>query len=189
MRLSSVFALAVTFTTPAFANDFAPQMQAYLDGQIRGWSGSDVLVDAIRAQNTTTTGYSQDQIDSLDQAWRAEVGASSRPTIDGVLNNAASEYLRGIVEAAGGVVSEVILMDARGLNVAVSDVTSDYWQGDEAKHSETYGRGPDGVHLSEVEFDESSQTYQGQISVTIVDPASGEPVGALTVGVNAEALF
>jgi len=86
------------------------------------------------------------------------------------------------------VITEIILMDAVGLNVAVSHVTSDYWQGDEAKHQDTYGVGPDAVHFSEIELDESTQRYQGQISVTLVDPASGEAIGAVTIGVDAQAL-
>ena len=45
------------------------------------------------------------------------------------------------------------------------------------------------VHLSEIEFDESSQTYQGQISIPVVDPATGALIGAMTIGVNAEALM
>jgi hypothetical protein len=55
--------------------------------------------------------------------------------------------------------------------------------------TETYGIGPDAVHFSEVELDESTQRYQAQISLTIVDPATGEPIGAMTVGVDAEALL
>ena len=37
--------------------------------------------------------------------------------------------------------------------------------------------------------DPSSQTYQGQISFSMVDPETNEPVGAMTVGVNAESFF
>ena len=80
-------------------------------------------------------------------------------------------------------------MDAQGLNVAASDMTSDYWQGDEAKHSETYGAGPDGFHISEIEFDDSTQRYQAQVSFTLIDPATGSAIGAVTVGVDAESLM
>jgi hypothetical protein len=80
-------------------------------------------------------------------------------------------------------------MDRHGLNVAASAITSDMWQGDEAKFTETYSIGAGAVHFSEVELDESTQRYQAQISVTIVDPSSGEPIGAMTVGVDAEALL
>lgn len=44
------------------------------------------------------------------------------------------------------------------------------------------------LHFSEIEFDESSQTYQAQISVTLTD-GTGAVIGAMTEGVNADALM
>jgi hypothetical protein len=128
-------------------------------------------------------------IDTLDTQWRGEVGSSDTPTITPVLSGAAADFLRQQVEASEGRITEVFIMDARGLNVAASAVTSDYWQGDEAKFSETYGRGADAIHFGDIEFDESTETYQGQISITIMDPATGQAIGAMTVGVDAEALM
>ena len=72
------------------------------------------------------------------------------------------------MEETGGAITEVFVMDAQGLNVAASGPTSDYWQGDEAKFQETYLKGAEAIHVSEVEFDESSQTYSVQVSVTSV---------------------
>ncbi len=80
-------------------------------------------------------------------------------------------------------------MDARGLNVAASDVTSDYWQGDEAKFTQTYPMGGNAVHFGDVELDESTKEVQGQVSMSIVDQETGEVVGALTVGINLTALM
>lgn len=190
MKLLS-FALSALVLTAvqSSANEFEPAMQSYLEGEIKSWAQSDVLLSAIKAQNGTTAGYGEAQILEMDQAWRAEVGSSDTPTISPVLENAAAEFLRSQVEASGGVVTEVFIMDSVGLNVAASAVTSDMWQGDEAKFQKTHGAGADAVHFGEVEFDESTQTYQGQISMTITDPATGEPIGAMTVGVNAEALL
>ena len=182
-------ALLAGMALPAQADEFAPAMQSYLDSDIRAWANAEPLVAAINAQNAQTAGYDQAMIDDLDTRWRAEVGSGDTPTITPVLSNAAADFLRQQVEAAGGRITEVFIMDARGLNVAASAVTSDYWQGDEAKFSETYGKGADAVHLGDIEFDESSDTYQGQISLTIVDPASGQAIGAMTVGVDAESLM
>src|SRR3546814_1455058 len=78
-------------------------------------------------------------------------------------------------------------MDNRGLNVGQSDVTSDYWQGDEAKWQKSYQGGADAIFVDEVEMDESTQTFQSQVSMPIVDPATGEVIGAITVGVNVDA--
>lgn len=175
--------------TASAANEFKPAMESFLEGEVRNWANDPILVDAITRQNAATNGYSDADIEALDQAWRAEVGASSTPTIAPVLENAAAEFLREQVDASGGRITEVFVMDARGLNVAASHVTSDYWQGDEAKFDQTYGIGAGSVHFGEVEFDESTRRYQSQISLTIADPETGMPVGAMTVGIDADALM
>lgn len=174
---------------PAAANDFQPAMETFLNDQIMTWAADPVIVDAVRAQNARTAGLGQDQIDALDQAWRGEVGKPATPTITPVLENAAADFLRAQVDASQGRITEIILMDARGLNVAVSAITSDMWQGDEEKHSETYMLGAGAAHFSAIELDESTGRYQGQISFTLVDPATGDAVGAMTVGIDAESLM
>ena len=190
MKTTLIAGLAASaLAVPAFANEFEPAMRAYFESEISSWMQDQVIIDAINGQNTTTMAYDQAEIDALDQAWRAEVGTDGAPTITPVLENAAAARLRALVEASGGQITEIFVMDGVGLNVAASATTSDYWQGDEAKFQETHGVGPDAVHFGEVEFDESSQQYQGQISVTITDPATGKPIGAMTVGVDAESLL
>lgn len=185
-----LLALAISIAgLPALANEFAPAMEAYLKSDVMAWSSAPILIDTLRAQNAESTGYAQSQIDQMDQAWRAEVGASASPTIDRVISNAAADFLREQVEASGGRITEVILMDATGLNAAVSHVTSDMWQGDEAKFQQTYLIGPDATHFGDIEQDESTGRYQGQISFSVTDPSSGEVLGAMTIGVDAESLL
>lgn len=171
------------------ANEFRPAMEAYLSAELMSWVNDPVIVAAIKDQNALTSGYDQAQIDEMDQTWRGEVGNADSALISNVLSNAAADFLRDRVAASAGAITEAFAMDAQGLNVAASAVTSDYWQGDEAKFQETFPAGPGSVHISEIEFDESSQTYQGQISIVIVDPADNSPIGAITVGVDAEALM
>lgn len=166
----------------ANAGAYDEAAQAVIDDKIKAWLNSDVVIDAVKAQNEAHKDLSQVDIDDLDKKWRAGDGA----LVDGVLGNALSEYLQGIKLEGEGLYTEIFVMDNKGLNVGQSDKTSDYWQGDEAKWQETYSVGVDAVHLSDVEEDESSQTFQMQISLTVVD--GGEAIGAVTVGVNAELL-
>lgn len=189
MRLGFLALTAALLASPAIADEFEHAMRDYLDGNVRSWSQSPVLIEAIRAMNDARADYDQATIDAMDQAWRAEVGAAATPTIDPILQNAAADFLREQVDASGGQITEIFVMGAHGLNVAASGLTSDMWQGDEAKFQMSYGVGAGGVHIGEVELDESTQRYQGQISVTIVDPDSGAPIGAVTVGVDAQSLL
>ena len=175
--------------TAAPADEFSDALQAYLTDNVATWASDPALVAAIRAQNAETEGYDQARIDELDIVWRAQVGSPDAELVASTMSNPAAEFLRTKVEETGGAMTEAFIMDARGLNVAVSQPTSDYWQGDEAKFTETYGVGVSGVHIGDVEVDQSTQAVQGQVSITVVDPETGEAVGALTVGVNLTALM
>lgn len=185
--LAAVSVLAAAPSARAVDADSA--MQSFYDANIAGWIGEPVLIDAIVMQNETTARYDAATIEAMDQAWRAELGTPSSPTISPVLTHPASDFLRARVAASGGTVTEIFVMDSVGLNVASSGMTSDYWQGDEEKFTATFGAGAGAMHFSEIEFDESSQSYQAQISFTLTDPASGAPIGAMTVGIDAEALM
>jgi hypothetical protein len=182
-------AFAAAFATPAFASDPATNMANYVREIVIPWASSPEVIEAVIARNAETANLTQDEINALDKRWRDEVGSDSKPTIDSVLGNEASQYLRDNMAASSGMITEIFVMDTVGLTVASSGVTSDYWQGDEAKYQMTVRAGPDAFFVDAIEFDESAQTYQGQVSFTLTDPNTGEPIGAVTVGLNAEAFF
>ena len=105
------------------------------------------------------------------------------------MGSPASAKAKGWCDGAGGVVTEIILMDNKGLNVGICDATSDYWQGDEPKYQNTFTKGAGAVFVDDVEQDSSTQKFQVQSSMTVVDPASGQPIGVVTVGLDAEGLM
>ncbi|WP_216641209.1 hypothetical protein [Oceaniglobus roseus] len=148
----------------------------------------DVLA-AVAAGNNRHAAMDEAAILVADAEWRAEVGTTNDGMITAMTESPASAALRAMVEASNGQITEIIVMDNKGMNAAISAVTSDYWQGDEAKFQETYPKGAAAIHVAEIEFDESSQIYQQQISVTLVDPALGQPVGAVTFGLDAGAFY
>ena len=186
--MCGVVTLALVLAGPARADEFTAPLTALANGEIKAFASDPALIAAIVAQNAVTAGYDQAKIDALDTQWRAEVSAASKPLIDATLGNAASQYLKGVQDASGGKYTEIFAMDAKGLNVGQSTLTSDYWQGDEDKFTKSFGVGADGVNLGEVEQDESTQIFQSQVSVAITDPATGAPIGAITVGVDVSAL-
>ncbi len=183
----AVLMLAAASTT-ASANDFAPQITKLLNEQIKPWLSDPAIVDAVKAQNLKTASLTDADIDKLDKQWRAEAKAGGGPLVQEVAAAPLSDFLKGKEAAAGGLISELFVMDANGLNVGMSDVTSDYMQGDEAKWQKTYQVGPDAVFIDDVEFDESSKAFQSQVSATVVDPATGKAIGAITIGINVEKL-
>lgn len=188
MKHLLVLIAALSLSFNAFADEYAEALKGYANGQVRTIASDPDVIAAVKAQNIANQNLTQDQIIALDKEWRAQVGAGSQPLINEKLSNPTSKKLVGMQEASGGQITEIFVMDDKGLNVAQSAVTSDYWQGDEAKWQETYKVGPNAYHISEVEEDESTQMFQSQVSHAIVDPSSGQVIGAVTVGVNVEEL-
>jgi hypothetical protein len=181
--------LALLTGTPAIAdNAYEAPMRDFAEKTIQQWISDPAVIEAINAQNAKNAGLTQADIDALDKKWRAEVSAGSHPMIDGVLGAPVSKKLAEFEQAAGGLVTEIFIMDDKGLNVAQSAITSDYWQGDEAKWQKTYSVGPGTIFIDEVEKDESTQTFQSQLSMTVTDPATGKAIGAITVGINVDQL-
>ncbi|MBB4313865.1 hypothetical protein [Roseospira marina] len=182
---------AVSVLTPglASANEFQPQIEQLLANKIKPWLSDPVIISAVKAQNAEHDGLEQGRIDDLDQQWRDEAETGSGPLIDAVTGNDLSAFLSTKKTELDGVVSEMFVMDNIGLNVGQSDITSDYWQGDEAKWQQTYPVGPDAVFIDEVEFDDSAEAFLSQASLTLVDPETGVAIGAITIGINVEKLF
>ncbi|MEE3100466.1 MAG: hypothetical protein VX463_11935, partial [Pseudomonadota bacterium] len=171
----------------ADANEFEPALKALAHDGLAAIAADPALVAAVKAQNAAGA-PDQATIDQLDKDWRAQVGSGSAPLVDKVAANPGSKVLADARDASEGLITEAFAMDQVGLNVAVSDPTSDYWQGDEDKWRMTYKAGAGAIHISDVELDESTQTYQAQVSLPVVDPDGGAPIGAVTFGINVELL-
>ncbi|MEM5477047.1 PDC sensor domain-containing protein [Pacificibacter sp. AS14] len=164
-------------------------IKSFFEDKVAHWATDVALLSAIRVRNVIDGDLSDDDIIAKDNEWRAQVRTDTHPLVDAVVNSDAGDFLRHRVADAGGTITEVFIMDAHGLNVAASSATSDYWQGDEAKHSETFGKGTGAMHVSELEMDASTGVYQVQVSYTITDPNTNEPIGAITVGLIADAIL
>ncbi|WP_341366915.1 type IV pili methyl-accepting chemotaxis transducer N-terminal domain-containing protein [Yoonia sp. BS5-3] len=175
--------------TPGKQGTYRVPLEAYAKGELANWLTDPALIAAINAQNVRHADLSDDEVIALDQEWRAEAGADGGPLISGLLEHPVSEWLRSQQTGTAGFVTEVFVMDNKGLNVAQSVETSDYWQGDEAKWQETYLVGAEALHVGDVEFDDSTGFYQSQASLPIVDPATGAVIGAITFGINVQNLM
>ena len=186
LAAAALVAAPALFTTAA-ANEFAPALEALASDRLHAIATDPALVAAILERHAAET-PSADDIAALDADWRAQVGAADAPLVAAVAGGPAAEVLVAARDASQGLLTEIFAMDAVGLNVAVSDPTSDYWQGDEAKWQETFGVGADAIHISDIELDESTQTYQAQVSLAVPHPEDGTPIGAVTFGVNIEML-
>ena len=186
--LAGMTALAVLAASPTCAQDHVAPVTEYVNASVAPWATDAAIVDALKAANAEHANLTQADIDALDAQWRAEVDASSKPLIDKVVGGDLSKFLSAKQQEAGGMLTEVFIMDNKGLNIGQSAVTSDYWQGDEDKWQKSYGAGAGAIFVDEVEKDESTQALQTQASIAISDPATNEVIGAITVGIDVSGL-
>lgn len=191
MRITSLVMGVVAATAifgAATANEFEGPIKELAGSEIRGWLKDPMIVSAVKKQNAQHASLSDADIQRMDKQWRSETGGSAQPMISKVLANSLSGFLKKKTEASQGLYTEIFVMDNKGLNVGQSAVTSDYWQGDEAKWKKTYLAGADSMHIGGVKKDESTQSFQSQLSLPIVDPADNKVIGAITIGINVEQL-
>ena len=72
--------------------------------------------------------------------------------------------------------AETFFTDVHGLNVATTNPTSDMLQSDEGWWQQAWHRG---LHIGEVEYDDSAAVWSVALSLRIDDPGSGVPLGVL----------
>ena len=167
---------------PAQSAGYTDKAERIRANSFTTWIYTPIVLDAVRAQNEKHANLTEEEILALDQKWRE----GDKELINSVLENELSYYLRDVKNSHPELYTEIFVIDSKGLNVGQSDITSDYWQGDENKWLETYEGGPDSMHISHIEDDESSKTSQLQVSLPILD--NGIVIGAVTIGLNAKML-
>jgi hypothetical protein len=142
--------------------------------------GTDpIIVAAVKAENAK--GQTLDQIKSKDGKWKATAGIVDY--MKALMDSDCGQHLRQIQDSEA-YYAELFVMDNQGANVAMTDKTSDYWQGDEAKFKKSYNGGSGAVFVDDVEFDDSAQAYLCQVSVPVKD--GSEVIGAITIGVDVD---
>lgn len=177
-----LLSLQLSFLQNTFAQ--SPELiDQVLINQIKAVLDHPVIQISVKAQNKKYAQLSQAEIDALDQQWRNEGSQQDQPLIAAALNNPASTYLTQIQAESLGLFTEIFITDKNGLNVGQSAVTSDYWQGDEAKFQKSFGLGAGAIFIDEAEPHDASKTVRVQVNLTISDNQN-TPIGHATFEVN-----
>ncbi len=184
MKKSASFCVIALLATGPFAGfalgEEAPQkVKDLAAGELAALGADQTLVDAVLAANAA--GATLDQIKAKDEVWQKTPGIAD--DMKALMDSPCAKYLRQLQDARP-YLAEVFVMDDQGANVAMTDKTSDYWQGDEAKWQESFKDGVGAIHIGEVKFDDSTQAYLVQVSVPVM--AGGKAVGAVTFGIDVD---
>ncbi|WP_320043871.1 hypothetical protein [uncultured Desulfobacter sp.] len=167
--------------TPVLSNaEQAPAKVVELANSTLANIGKDpVIVKAVKDQNDK--GMSLDQIKAKDNEWKDTPGIADY--MKSIMESECGRHLRGIQESES-FYAEIFVMDNQGANVAMTDKTSDFWQGDEAKFQKSFNNGNGAVFVDDVEFDDSAQAYLVQVSVPVID--GDKIIGAITFGIDVD---
>ncbi len=140
------------------------------------------IVRAVESQNGQQIALAE--IQRRDEEWK-NAGEEPSELIKNIIENPVAQYFKRRVES-NDAIHEVFLTDNQGANVAAFPPTSDYWQGDEEKWAASYNDGNGVIFIGPLEFDESTQKTQVQISAPIF--AQDRAVGVLVLGVSVDYL-
>jgi len=183
-KISSVV-LSVAFVfgsvSALAANDFNKAKLDEIVARLKNTGTDATLIAAVNKQNAKN--LSMSTIKSRDKTWQSTSGLDD--LMKSLMSNAAAKRLASI-EKENKVIVESFLMDKKGANVAMTNKTSDYWQGDEAKFTKSFNGGKGAVHMGKSKFDKSAQAYVIQVSVPVM--SDGRAIGAITYGINVDDL-
>ena len=149
--------------------------------QVQALAAEPQVVAAVQQQNAAA--LSKADILRRDLAWSS--GDSTLPLKQQMLGSEITHFLKQQVERSR-VYSEMILTDRQGANVATWPLSSDYWQGDEAKWREValFGRES---YLSPIAHDLSSDSNVVQLAVPVLDDQ--HTIGVLIVSIRLSHVF
>ncbi len=172
----TIISLLLLVSISLVAQESHPGLLKLISNVVVKLETDPIIVSAVRAKNEQNE--SSEEIQKHDQEWMA--AKSPTPFMNSLLENDVSEYLRKL-STAKAYYAEIFVMDKNGALVALSDLTSDYWQGDEDKFTKSYANGEGKTFIDNAKYDESSKKTLVQVSVPVKD---GEKViGAITVGI------
>lgn len=160
------------------------QSLANLVEPLSRWLASDWVREPVLLGNARNQYLSIEAINRIDQQWIEEVRTGEFDLIAEVLSRDLSTRLALIRRQSQGVFSELFITDIHGTTLGTSDITSDWFQGDEGPFDAIVTR-REPVQIEAIAYDESTRRFLSQIALPIRD-TNGDLIGMLVAGVNVE---
>ncbi len=174
-----VLCLFICPAAMALAEEAPQKIKDLAQTKLAAYGKDPVIVAAVKAENAK--GKTLEQIKALDAKWMATAGIADY--MQALMDSECGKYLRDI-QKSEPFYAEIFVMDNLGANVAMSDKTSDYCQGDEAKWQKSFNNGAGAVFVDQVKFDDSTKVYLVQVSVPVID--GDKAIGAITFGIDVD---
>lgn len=162
------------------------QITELLGRKIERWKRLPKLESLVTQYSKNSHLLSHKKIIERDKKWiQAFLKNDFSYAID-LIDLPMSTELRDIKKQSQDMITEIIVTDKRGLNVAISDMTSDYWQGDETKFTQAFGKPANTIIFGDINYDESTKRFQLHLSVPLYSEKTFDPLGVMIFGVDVE---
>jgi hypothetical protein len=163
--------------------EMAEYMAASVDAYVfRSILDAAVLARVPEIREAAARGNAQrfDERASLerDRQWLADPAAAAEQFA--VLESAASHFLADLTRH-DSVKREILVTDRHGRLVAASNVTSDYFQADEAWWRQAFDDGRGRISLTDVRHDASAGVYAFDIAVPVSGPDGNGVAGVMKI--------
>lgn len=186
-KLPAVIWLILTLCLPASAADDSvagPELDLLrreLLQPLRAIAADRGLIAAVRAQNSRHMLLTGAEIAGLRLQWQAEQGQRGKPLIAQTIHGEAAQLLKAAAAASRIEFDAVYVTDNRDLLVAATALAPDYRSPAAQIWQRTFLAGPRDVVLSVAPGDGwEEEGLKLFASVGIVDPQSGDVIGAVT---------
>jgi hypothetical protein len=152
----------------------------------------DSIQDAIRTANKTYSGNEANDLNkilTIDDQWRTAVVNNEHTfVVDWPLNNEVARDLKNYQSLYPDNI-ETFTTDKKGALIGATNLTSDYYQADEAWWQTAYNNGQGNVYISLPVYDESAGAFSILIAVPVFDQQEGEIIGILRTTLSLDKLF
>lgn len=129
---------------------------------------------------------------NFDAKWQALAPGNAPELANAILELPGSRALYAWKLNHKEFVTEALLMNNLGTLAAMSQLTSDYWQGDEPKFTRVVENlkagltGRDAIYVSDIRYDASTSRFQVMVSAPVGPVSDNLPKGVVALGLDIE---
>ncbi|MDY6797840.1 MAG: transporter substrate-binding domain-containing protein [Pseudomonadota bacterium] len=147
----------------------------------------DILVAETDLLNAILSGPRMESLAEIlkaDSLWQALATEEETELARQITQLPASDQLTRFVSRYQGLITEIMLTNDMGTVVAMSQLTSDYWQGDEPKFREMLNKEAGQPWISSIRYDRSTSQFQVIASYPVSYRNQPEAAGVLMIGLD-----
>jgi hypothetical protein len=142
----------------------------------------------LQKYNSQRKNMDLQDIELIDQKWIEGFKTGNHAILAEQTDGLVIQDLVRIKNESNGVITEIIFTDNQGMNIAVSDMTSDFYQGDEIKFQQSIQLKKDEVFIDQMAYDASTRLFQVNVSFPVFDSAATtqQALGVMILGIDVE---